>query len=310
MNDRTLSLIEKTDRLLKSSEDKTIDRVNQALESAYKQLERELLRAYTKHSDNASLLPRQRKLLILNEVANLLQLINTRNSAQIQAELENLLRGADEQGRSMAADLVEAIGNEQIQSFAGVNLDAVRFQAQDSYKRLYRWSEVMQDKISSIVEMHLAIGSGSRKMATALRTELGILKGRAENIARSETIQALDSATREAYKRADVGYVQRIATQDSRLCSRCAARAGNVYRIDEAPAAIHSQDRCYNAPWKKEWAELGLVNTDWIDKHAAAVRKQVEGRGEKLDSSAAQFEKAAGIKPPTPVWEPGQKIPA
>lgn len=302
--DKAVAIVEKVDRLLKSSEDKTIDRVSKALEKAYKQMERELLRAYQKHAGNTSLFIADRKLLILNEIATLRQLINPQNAPQIKKDFEDLLTGADEQGRSMAAALIEAISNEKLSSFAGVNLDAIRFQAQDAYNRLYRWSETMRDNISSIVEMHLAIGSGSQKVARALRTELGILKGRAENIARSETIQALDSATREAYKRSDVGYVQRVATQDSRVCSRCAARAGKVYRIDEAPAAIHSQDRCYNLPYKKEWAELGLINEDWINKHAAAVKKQVEDRREKLDNSASQFEKAAGIEPPTPIWEP------
>ena len=69
-------LIEQTDAALRGAEDATIERVNLALETAYKRLERDLLKAYTKHAPDKSLLPSQRKLLILSQLSDLLQLLN------------------------------------------------------------------------------------------------------------------------------------------------------------------------------------------------------------------------------------------
>src|SRR5690606_27536248 len=109
------------------------------------------------------------------------------------------------------------------------------------------------------------------------------------------------TARRETYRENGVEYVQRMATMDSRVCGYCAYRAGNVYRIDEAPAALHPNDRCYNAPWRPEWAEMGLADEEWFSNHKEASLARTQDRAH---TGAAPFERASGIEPPQPVWSP------
>lgn len=292
-------IIDKYDRLLATSEDAVISRVNAALDAAYKRLEAELLKSYAKYSGNTSLLPNQRKLLILDELGTLLQLLNTRNSEQIQQDLENLLKGSYDNGVKLADELVKAISNEQLQSFASVNLDAVQAQARDGMKRLGRHSEEFASRASAIVEMHLATGSGVRKVARALRAELGIAKGRAETIARTETLSALNTASQQRYKELGVEYIRWVATaSDRRTCPLCSARNGNVYELGAVMIPGHPRCRCTSVPWKKEWSKLGLSGDDWAsDFHQQGIA-ELSASGKQPDYGLSPFERYAGLTEP------------
>lgn len=302
MDDRALSIIEKYDRALNGAEDRVIERVNAALEAAYDRLESELLRAYETYSGDLDLLPAQRKLLILQELGDLLSLVNTRNAEQIQADFEALLQGTYEQGLSLSGELASAIGNETLKAFADVPLEAIRAQAEDSSRRLSRWSEDMRGKISGIVELNLATGAGTRKIASQLRSELGILKGRAEAIARTEVLSSLNQATQANYRRNNIEAVQLIATSDDRTCPYCLARNGYVYELGKISVPIHVQCRCYLSPWRAEWQRAGLTNDQWIEDFRAVAIEEFDG---DLNYGVSPFEKSAGLtEPPTPIWKP------
>lgn len=299
--DRQQRIIANYDKALINAEDAVIERVWAALDKASRELERQLARSYQRHQGIPGLLPNQRALLIRQEIAAYMALLKPSEAAQIESLFQQMLGMGAQYGIDMSQELINAITNTNVQSFATVPFEAIRFQAQDASKRLYRWSEEYQGKISGIVEMHLAMGAGVQKVKRALRNELGITKGRAETIARTEMISSFDSATRENYKRNDISYVQRVGTQDSRICAYCAARVGNVYKVEEAPAAIHPNDRCYNVPFNPQWVKLGLIDTEWMDSHIADVRAQVATRGESLNYGVAPFERMNRVQPPKPV---------
>lgn len=148
-------------------------------------------------------------------------------------------------------------------------------------------------------------GQGWRRTGQKIRGEVAITRYSAERIVRTESITASDSARRETFAENGVEYVQRIATQDSRVCPYCAARAGNIYRIDDAPAAIHPNDRCYNVPWRPEWQELGLTDDDWMRQHRREVHEKLKEQGEAPKYGLAPFEKMEGREaPPKPVRTP------
>jgi len=161
------------------------------------------------------------------------------------------------------------------------------------------------DKAARAIERHITSGiiqgRGWRRTATDIRREVAITRRSAETIVRTESVIASDTARRDTFTETGVEYVQRIATQDSRVCPYCAARAGNVYRVGEAPAAIHPNDRCYNAPWRREWHELGLTDDAWASEHAEDTVQRLDG---KPNSGAAPFEKAEGKQPPKAIWTP------
>lgn len=147
-------------------------------------------------------------------------------------------------------------------------------------------------------------GQGWARTAREIRREEGILYHDAERLVRTESLIASDEARRESYQANGVEYVQRMATMDDRVCGYCAERAGNVYRAEDAPAALHPNDRCYNAPWKPEWQEAGLTDDEWFRKHRLEAIAKAEAAGEKRRTGAAPFEKAEEREPPTPIWTP------
>jgi SPP1 gp7 family putative phage head morphogenesis protein len=249
-----------------------------------------------------------RAAVLLSQVADLLRLINTRNAEDIQEAFENLLRGADAQGTTLADDLSRAIANQQLQMTANVPLAAIVNQATEGMKRLRNHTEAFADRASTIVTQGLVQGWGTDKVASLLQKEMGLVRHKAETIARTESISALDSSTRATYQQNGIGYVQRIGTLDNRICPFCVARIGNVYPVDKAPATLHPRDRCYNSPFKFEWIELGLVDTAWLQKFKQGAIAELAKQGLEPDDGVAPFEKANGLSAPEPVWTLGQKL--
>jgi hypothetical protein len=137
---------------------------------------------------------------------------------------------------------------------------------------------------------------------------MGVMAAKAETIARTETMSAMDSAARDTYRQNGIEYVQRIGTQDRLICPFCAARAGNVYEVDRAPGPIHPRDRCYNAPWRKQWADMGLVDEAWLQKHKSDIAARLAEHGKKPDYGLAPFERLSGmLVPPDVIWSVGSR---
>jgi SPP1 gp7 family putative phage head morphogenesis protein len=137
-------------------------------------------------------------------------------------------------------------GDSFVKATATVPIEAAAFAARDAVDRLKKHDQTFREEASTIITQGLIQGQGAQKVAGFLRQRLGVTKGKAETIARTEIISAQDSATRSRYKEYGIQYSPRIATQDRRVCNFCADRAGNVYPVDAAPAVIHPQDRCYS----------------------------------------------------------------
>jgi SPP1 gp7 family putative phage head morphogenesis protein len=302
-------LIERADRALKRTEDETIDRIYRTLDASYKQLERELLKAYEQQSGNLSLLPNQRKVVILEQVKNLLSLIDPKASKQLRKEFESLLSNASEQGRSLSESLVKAIANETLKSFVGVPIEALRFQAEDGVKRLARHGEEFASRASAVVEMGLIQGWGARKVASQLRAELGVAKGRAESIARTETASAQNSAIEANLKANGFELFQVFATIGERTCPTCAHRNQQVYKLGEPSPPYHPKCRCSISAIRQEWLEAGLIDLAWSQKYREAGLAELAEQGKQANTGISPFEKAAGLTTaPKPVWKPGDKI--
>lgn len=309
MNEAAAALIERTDRVLQGLEDEAIDRIYQALDSSYRRLERELLKAYSQQAENLTLLPNQRKLLILNQVKDLMGLVDSKSAEGIRKNFEGLFESANEQGRSIAASLSEAIANEKLESFADVPIEALKFQAVDGVKRLQRHGEEFASRASAAVEMGLVQGWGSRKVASQLRSELGVTKGRAEAIARTETLSAHNSAIEANFKANDIELFQVFATSDERTCSTCSYRNQQVYKLGESRPPYHVRCRCTIAPIKQSWLDAGLIDVAWSQKYQEDGLQQLQSAGRQPNTGVAPFEKAAGrTTAPQPVWTPGDSI--
>ncbi len=301
--DDAVNLIARTDQTLKGMEDAEIERLNKALEASYQNLETELLRKYPSYTADAQpgLLATQRGVLLANDLKESLILINPEREAEIESRFNKLLSTASKEGTTLGEELIRLQqGDEFVKATATLPIEAVGFAARDAVKRLKKHDEKFQEEASLIIQQGLIQGWGAMRTASQLRQRLGVTKGRAETIARTEIISAQDSATRASYKSANIEHYVRIGTQDERICGACAARAGQVYPVD-TPILLHPRDRCYSAPWFTEEEQRNPRQSEWIHEHAKDAQKRSQ---QPLNFGRTPFEIAAGINAAKPVWTP------
>src|SRR5690606_32103738 len=185
---------------------------------------------------------------------------------------------------------------------------AVEAAAGNAAARLTAASEAAQAQIRQHVVEALVRGEGNAKVARRIREVLrgdgrtpdGGLWTRAQTIARTELSTAKTEASEQRYREAGVPMVQWFATLDERTCRYCAARHGLAYKIGEATTPAHPNCRCYLAPFRREFVEAGLVDTDWWEESMREIEEIVPN----LTPGQTPFEKANGRPAPTPVWTP------
>lgn len=289
--------IKRTDELIAKFEDKAIASVELSMDRAFRDLEREFRRKWVE-GESLDLGGKERAMLLIGQIRDLLRILPS-DSADVEKLYADLINDSAAAGIEIGNKGIELVGGFKPASTVRPNLEAAAFQAQDAASRLYRYSTDFQLAATQSIQQGLIQGSSFGKVADQLRRHLGIAKGRAETIARTESMAAMDSATRDSYAANGISYVQRIGTQDNRICPYCAARVGNVYPLDKAPALLHPRDRCYNAPFSQDWVDAGLIDTAWLKQHKADVLAKLDGNP---DYGASPFERINGIRPPKSVW--------
>lgn len=302
MKDPT-KLIDKADKTLSALENKEIQRLQEALDRSFRQLEKELLRRFPDYTADSQpgLLATQRSLLLLDQLKDVITLVDPGLEKEISDRFEKLLQTASSEGKTLAEELIKLQQGESfLKSTANIPIESVAFAAKDAVGRLKKHDQAFQEEASIIVQQGLIQGWGAQRVATQLRQRLGVAKGRAEAIARTEVMAAQDSASRATYKANGIDYYVRVATQDARICSRCAARAGQVYSVD-VPVALHPSDRCVSVPILID----DLINdpkySSWIVKHSQESKAASESG---VDYSRSPFEAASGAEAAKPVWTP------
>lgn len=191
--------------------------------------------------------------------------------------------------------------------FYAVDDQAARMALENSVQRLKNYSQEAQRRISDTIAQNLLSGKGARETARAIRENaIAPLLSRAETIAQTE-IQSARLERRDAvYQGEGIEYVQWVATaDDDRVCSVCGPRHGLVFRREDVPRVPHARCRCTRIPWRKEWYQQGLTNDQlWIEQRAA-IRRELEARGESWRLRSGPFEKRDGLeRPPRPIARP------
>jgi len=300
------TIIDRADKHLSGLEDSAIERVNSALESAYQALEATILRGYSLETPG-SLMARDRALVLLSQVADLLTLLNTRKADDIQQAFEDLLRGAEAQGVTLAQDLTRAIANQSLQMTANVPIEALQNQATEGMTRLRNHTNAFADKASTIVTQGLIQGWGTDKIASLLQRELGVVRHKAETIARTESLSASNAAIAATLAANDYTLFQFFATKDDRVCPFCSARNQNVYKLGESQPPLHPRCRCVMVGFKQEHLALGLIDTAWSQNFREGAIAELKAQGLEPNDGLAPFEKANGFEAPVAIWEPGQR---
>ena len=297
-----LRLIEKLNSVLDRTETRIADRINRALAVAFTQLEEELRRKYPEYQEMGGLAAYQRKLLLLDQLK---ELLNPTAGRDFKRDFEELLRLADSTGIDMGRRLLEISGEDFVRSTATIPLDALRYAAEEQTRYLARYGDEFASRASAAVEQGLIQGWGVSRLSSVLRGQLEITKQRADIIARTASLSASNAAAENCFRENGSEWIQWIATIDSRVCRYCSARNGNMYELGSTRPPIHYQDRCFIVPVKKKFFELGLIKEDWIRDHREKGLAELEKQGLKPDYGLSPFERAAGLEaPPKPMWRP------
>lgn len=304
-----LELIDRYDRASNDLESEAIARLQGAMDRAFRALAAELRTAYPELQSVGSLVAAQRKTLILERLGPLLDLLDLENSGEYEQLFQELLQTANAQGGSLADEMMRLYDSgaaAELEPFTGIPIEAVANQASEGVRRLRRHNEDFRDRASVIIGQGLIQGWGSRRVERALRSELGLAKGKAETIARTEVMSSLGQSSMGRYQQADIDLVVWNISPSEGLCGRCAARNQRVYRINDIYYPLHPRDRCFLSPYREEWREAGLFDAEFAAQYRKEGFEQLKRNGIKPDYSLSSFEKNAGLtEAPKPAWSPG-----
>lgn len=300
------------DKALQRIEENTARDMRRYIRVAQKDIERQLgplYRTAIEEVANKSDAFRLARATVINDqLTTAYRLLDDPGQDVMRNSLERMVYRSREFGFGSAASVLNnfepGLGEQMLRSSSAIRLEPLEMISKNASTRLSRHSRETVEKIKDVVASGLIRGESYTKTARELRRQTGLLQYQAERIVRTESQQASDEARRAGYKRAGVFYVQRIATQDERICEYCAERAGQVFEIDKAPSVIHPNDRCYNLPWKPEWAEEGLIDEEWWAEHDSKVRDKLDAQGKKPNRGVAPLERMANNERPNAVWSP------
>lgn len=291
------------DKKLTAIDRASIRRLEKLIYASHLKLEREISMKWGSLLDDSAgkdaSYSEARARLLLEQLDKILGLIRGTAAAQVSSTHHTLAINAEESTTSSLIAYYEpTFGN-----FTRIPVAKVLELEDSMTTRLLNHSDDFVEKTKQVLVQGAIKGTPFRAMAKDLQKATGTALSRCETLVRTESMIASDTVRKDRYKQANIGYVQRIATMDVRICGHCAARAGSVYVADEAPQLLHPNDRCYNAPWKKSWHDLGLVDDAWIKDHYADV---VARFGKDLPDGPAPFEGANGQSVPQPIWTPSK----
>ena len=308
----TERLIERYDAATSALDQAVTDRISKSMDAAFRAMVAELERQYPIWESQGSLYASQRRLLLLNELGPLLAIVRPEQAAEYERLMSEALQLAHTTGATLADELVRTRDpGYPLQDFTTIPIEAAVAQARDGVGRLYRYDEEFRTAASGIVEQGLIQGWGTKRVQGVLERELGVAKSKAETLARTEVMSALNTASQERYERNNISYIQVFNTPSERLCGFCAARHGNVYEVGQVSVPFHPRCRDVIAPWLPRWQQQGLTDDAAVEASRAAIVAEFEAGGGRLSYGPTSWEKKAGLTAaPTPVWKPGDAVAA
>lgn len=301
---RLEALVRQFDRALSRLERDAIQRLDGALRYSAVQLERELRRLYLNTLDdlaaNPSLLVREaRARVLLEQVRAALDLTT---GGQANSVFAALIGESFDLGARNAVAMLAAyqVGLVSLSSNARLTVAARATQAS---ARLAHHGTDLALKTEQLVIDGIVRGRGWGRTAAELKRETNLTRWKAEQLVRTESVSASTDARLDTYAENGVEYAQWMATMDAVVCGYCSERAGRVYRLEDVVLPAHPSCRCYAAPWKREWQELGLTDDAWMTEHHQETLDRSAHK--PTGSKPSPFERAAGMQSaPTPVWSP------
>lgn len=187
-----------------------------------------------------------------------------------------------------------------------VDLERLASLAADSVARLRRHAPEIIERIQTVLSDGLVRGRGVGRMTREIQQVTDLFRYQAERIVRTEAMSTSDDARRRTFARNGVEHVQRVATNDARVCPFCAARDGFVYRLADRPTAVlHPNDRCVLVPWREDWPPAVRGDGEHAARRREAIRRaQAEDPSFEPNFGPTPWERESPGGAPEPIWTP------
>jgi SPP1 gp7 family putative phage head morphogenesis protein len=246
--------------------------MRRSLDESFNQISRDMLGTY-RRLEGADPRYIQVELAKLQKANIARQILSPEKADQFEAIMQTLLEEQTANGVKYSDLMTAALSNppELVQQFGNINIEAVAAIAKDGRKRLQNHSEDAATKIIDAVANNLLQGGSMAKLTSTISGQLGLVKHRAENIARTSTMTAFNQASKKRYEGYGVKYVQIIALVDKRTTPWCRWRHMRIVEITAAMPPFHFQCRTTTAPVDPAW--LSEDDLKWMQDEMAAAKK-------------------------------------
>lgn len=282
-----MDVLERYNDALRLTEDVTIAQLNRILDSSFNRLIRRT-RIQIRSGKPAA----DRNVALLQEFRQLVPAFRPDRTDAYDRVLRSLLRTAEGRGLTVARQLLQDIAPGRQRINVSIPLEATVSAAAQARGYLRRHGEQFATTASELVAQGLAEGRPTDAITKDLRLRLGVVKSRADVIARTESLRAYNTASNQYYAANGIDLVMWYATSDDRTCPICNARAGRLYKRASTNAPCHPRCRCYLAPWDPEIASIDPDYAAMPRRHREEVSK-VATVGPADLNKAAVFEQFA-----------------
>jgi SPP1 gp7 family putative phage head morphogenesis protein len=263
-----MQLLERYNNALRRSEDVTIAQLNRILDSSFNRLLRRTriqLRSATPAAD--------RNVALLQEFRQLIPAFRPDRTDAYDRVLRSLLRSSERSGTTVARELLRDIAPERRRIDVSIPIEATVAAAAQARGYLRRHGEAFATTATELVAQGIAEGRPTDAITGDLRLRLGVVKSRADVIARTESLRAYNTASNQYYAANGIDLVLWYATADDRTCPICNARAGRIYKRAGTNAPAHPRCRCYLAPWDSDVAVMDPEYASLPQRHREEVSR-------------------------------------
>ena len=231
----------------------------------------------------------------LNATAQALDVATREMVATLTGDLEELVRLAEQHQQQM---ITGQLPNDYRLPTVAFTPEAVAAMVDRSSARIVALSLPLaaeaQAAMRSALIRGMAVGDNPRAVARAMLTRVkGVFEGglaRAENIARTEMVDAMRAAALQARtQHADIlaGWAW-TAKLDAATCPSCVAMHGEIFPLDAEGPLDHPSGRCIGVPVVRPWSELGFdieeppslpaqTGPEWFIEQPEQVQREILG---------------------------------
>ena len=286
----SIRIVNKVLRSLDNLSDPQLREFNRALAEAYDRQQGKLIRL-VREVERANPEYIRAELAKLEELRIARSLVSPQMARQFEEDMAAVLQESTQHGTRLADELVAAYapGSEIPRQFGQANVEAAAQGARQARQRLRNHANEAARQITQIVSSGVLNGEGVLAIRRRLESQFNLLKSRAENIARTETMSAMNAGAHNRYQDYGVKQYQVIALIDTRTTVECRYRHMKIIGANESKPPYHPSCRSIIAPFDPKW--LSEDDYQWMSKE---IKKASDGALNR----ASVFERLNGIAPP------------